>query len=96
MKLAALFAILASPATAQTMCETREVVVARLASKYSETQQFYGLAPIVDGSTILLEAFANTTTGSWTVTITHADGRTCLVAVGNDYTLTLVPSGDPM
>jgi hypothetical protein len=33
----------------------------------------------------MVEVFASTTTGSWTITVTNASGLTCLVASGQAF-----------
>ncbi|WP_435259992.1 hypothetical protein ACSBLW_09635 [Thioclava sp. FR2] len=46
----------------------------------------------------VIEVFASVETGSWTITITMADGMTCLVASGENYedvTEKLPKKGDP-
>jgi hypothetical protein len=70
------------PAQAQTTpCATHEAIVAHLASEFGETRQSIGLA--ADNSVV--EVFASEETGSWTITMTTADGPTCLVAAGQAF-----------
>jgi hypothetical protein len=63
---------------AQQNCGPREVVIERLASAYGETRQSIGLGQ----NNAVIEVFASTDTGTWTITVTSAAGVTCLVASG--------------
>ena len=63
-------------------CGPRDEVVSALAETYSETRHAIGLA---DGAEQVIELFANTETGSWTITMTQAQGVTCLVAAGDQF-----------
>lgn len=62
-------------------CAPRDMVVERLASTYGETRQSIGLG----ADNAVMEVFASTETGSWTITVTTASGLTCLVASGQAY-----------
>lgn len=66
---------------AQQNCAARETVIERLASAYGETRQSIGLAQ----NNTMVEVFASTTTGTWTIAITNAAGLTCLVASGQAF-----------
>jgi len=79
--LSLLFSAVAAPASAAS-CAPNDVVVSRLADQYGESRQSGGLAE--NGA--LMEVFANPETGTWTVTITTADGTTCVIATGHAYT----------
>ena len=75
-------------------CAERSVVLNELASKYKETRRAMGIA----ANAVMMEMFASAATGTWTLTVTTADGTTCLVASGDGYetlTETLPPIGDP-
>lgn len=77
--LACLFAV---PATAQSgQCAPRETVVQRLAEAYGETRQSMGLG----ANNAVVEVFASATSGSWTITVTGANGITCLIAAGQAF-----------
>lgn len=75
--------LLASPVAAQTAanCAPRDVVVDRLAQRYGETRQSMGLG----ANNAVIEVFASDETGSWTITVTSANGITCLVASGQAF-----------
>lgn len=62
-------------------CAARDTVVERLASKYGETRQSMGLG----SNNAMMEVFASAETGSWTITVTMANGMTCLVASGQAF-----------
>ncbi len=62
-------------------CAPRGVVIERLADKYGESRQSVGLG----GQGQLVEVFASTETGTWTITVTLPTGMTCLVASGGSY-----------
>lgn len=66
---------------AQPNCAQRAIVLERLAQKYGETRRGMGLG----ANNGLVEVFASNETGTWTITVTLPDGRTCLVASGNSY-----------
>ncbi|MEN8747746.1 MAG: hypothetical protein ABF316_05005, partial [Marivita sp.] len=48
---------------------------------YGETRQSIGLAQ----NNTMVEVFASSTTGTWTITVTNTAGRTCLVASGQAF-----------
>lgn len=85
--------VLAAPAAAQQHCAPRERVIERLETVYGEARNAYGLTAGGD----LMEFWVNVETRSWTFTVTVTDGRTCLIATGEDFrTMTGAPKkGDP-
>ena len=62
-------------------CAERSLIVERLAEEYGESRQSLGLT----GSGQLLEVFASPETGTWTITVTTANGLACLVAAGEAF-----------
>jgi hypothetical protein len=62
-------------------CADRAAVVQRLTESYGETRQSIGLA----SDRQVVEVFASDETGSWTITVTMANGMTCLVAAGRGF-----------
>lgn len=62
-------------------CAPRDTLVAHLTDKYGETRQSMGLA----GPQTMMELFASPDTGSWTITMTMANGTMCMVASGQGY-----------
>jgi hypothetical protein len=78
----ALACLVSGPAAAQSaQCAPRETVVARLAEAYGETRQSMGLG----AGNAVVEVFASTATGSWTITVTGPGGITCLIAAGQAF-----------
>lgn len=84
----------AAPAAAQQQdCGPRDVVTATLAAKYGESRVAGGL----DDRGPLMEVFASTETGTWTITLTRPNGVTCLIASGQGFealSAPLPPQGD--
>ncbi len=80
---AALLMGLASEVLAQSTrnCGPREMVVGRLAEGYGETRQSMGLG----ANNAVVEVFASSETGTWTITVTTPNGMTCLVASGQAF-----------
>lgn len=78
--LGALFAS-ATLTQAQQNCAPRDLVVERLASAYGETRQSIGIGQ----NNVVIEVFASTDTGTWTITVTNTAGTTCLVASGQAF-----------
>lgn len=62
-------------------CGPRADLVAQLSSQFGETRRGIGLGQ----SDRIVEIFASGATGSWTITVTTPDGRTCLVASGQSW-----------
>jgi hypothetical protein len=62
-------------------CAERSVVLNELASNYNESRRAMGMA----GDAVMMEMFASTDTGTWTIIVTAPDGTTCLIASGNGY-----------
>lgn len=65
-------------------CADRDRVVERLSETYGESRQSIGLAP----NNSVVEMFASTETGTWTITVTNTAGLTCLVASGQSFEAT--------
>ena len=64
-----------------------------MASQYGETARSIGMGP---GNRIV-EVYASDETGTWTITVTSADGMTCLMASGQSFeALTPAPLGEPL
>jgi hypothetical protein len=80
----------AGQAFAQSNCAARSQVVERLASHYGESRRSIGLG----ADNRVMEVFASTETGTWTIVVTHPNGLSCLVASGRAFE-TLSENGDP-
>jgi hypothetical protein len=72
---------LAGPAAANVQCGKRDIVLTQLTEKYGETRRGIGVA----ANNAVMEVFASDSSGSWTITVTMADGTTCLVASGQNF-----------
>ncbi len=68
-------------AAAQNNCANREKVLDRLSKSYGETRQSIGLG----ANNAVVEVFASDETGTWTITVTMPNGRTCLIASGQAF-----------
>ena len=78
---AALFAA-ATPALSQgNVCAKRENIVEQLEQKHGEVRQSVGL----QRNSGVVETFANTETGSWTIIVSMPSGLSCLVAAGEAF-----------
>ena len=62
-------------------CGERSNIVERLNTGYGETRKSLGLA----GNQGIVELYASDATGSWTITVTHPNGLTCLLAAGTSF-----------
>lgn len=77
----------------QAQCGERLAIVETLQARFGETRQSIGLAR----NNGIVEVFASTSTGSWTILFTSANGNTCLVASGQNYENTgapMAPTGE--
>ena len=70
-------------------CADHATVTDRLETKYQESRVGIGL----DGNNRVIELFASEA-GSWTFLVTFPDGRTCLIAAGEDWQSLTVPKGE--
>ncbi len=78
---AALAASQATFAQSSSRCAEREMVLDRLGGKYGETRRSIGMA----ANNSVVEMHASTETGTWTITVTHPNGVTCMVAAGTAF-----------
>lgn len=62
-------------------CAPHGAVVERLAERYGESRQVMALG----SNNSVVEVFASSESGTWTITVTAAGGLTCLVAAGQHY-----------
>ncbi|WP_343080921.1 hypothetical protein [Ostreiculturibacter nitratireducens] len=62
-------------------CSDHASVVGHLAGTYGETRRGIGLS----ADNTVVEVFASTETGTWTITFTTATGHTCLMASGEGF-----------
>lgn len=76
--------ILAMPAHADDGCAARAEMTERLQDLYQETLVAGGLQDGVE-QVSMMEIYASTETGTYTVIVTSAEGLSCIVATGTDY-----------
>lgn len=90
--LAAAFLTLAPAALAQDVvpCGDRDKVTAMLAKRYKEVPRAIGLA----SRSGVMEIYVSKT-GSWTLLMTNPSGRTCMIAVGENWEELKAKSLDP-
>jgi len=62
-------------------CGPHDQIVTHLAAEFGESLQSIGLTT----DNTVLEVFASSETGTWTITVTTAGGPTCLVAAGRAF-----------
>ncbi len=72
-------------AHAQSPCGDHRDLVAYLAERYQERQFAYGTV----GNAAIMEVYVSIT-GTWTVMMTDARGRSCIVAAGDGWETTFV------
>jgi len=75
-------ALSALPAHAQNTCFLRDRAIENLKTSYGEEVEARGLSN--DGK-VMFELLTSED-GSWTLLMTHADGKTCLVGSGQSWT----------
>jgi cation diffusion facilitator CzcD-associated flavoprotein CzcO len=73
----------ATHAQSAPTCADHATVVARLEGQYGEERQAMGLGT----NNTVVEVYASSETGSWTITVTQPGGPTCLVAAGDAFHL---------
>lgn len=66
---------------AQTVCAERARVLEKLETQFGETRTSIGLST----NNRVMEMFASSETGSWTITVTTPNGKTCLLASGRAF-----------
>lgn len=70
------------PAHAQAQCSTRVNLVTQLTEKYGEVSQGVGL----QNASRVIEVWSSKKTGSWTIIASRADGMSCILATGRNWT----------
>lgn len=82
--------LLATSASAANRCVLKDQMYEVLAVRFGEARVTRALA--ADGSAVI-ETWANTRTGTWTLIAIRPDGLACLIVSGEAFLL--VPPGDP-
>ena len=70
-----------SPAYAQANCAPREAIIDRLKTMYGESLAAGGLQSAAQ----MIEVWTAPETGSWTILMTRADGKACVMATGTNW-----------
>ncbi len=83
LRIGLLAMVLATPTAlqAQATCFERDALVANLASKYGETFAGGGL----QNAESIVEVWFSEEKGTWTVLMTRADGKSCIMASGTNW-----------
>lgn len=90
--LATILAVTSVSAARASQCAPRDQVVRLLADQYGEHPQGMGMS----ADNRVMEVFASTATGTWTITVSDPAGTTCLIASGEGYrALAEMPVGEP-
>ena len=87
-----LTALLALPAYAAPECASSQDVYDIMSGNYGESRQSAALSD----RGYLVEVWANTETGTWTIIATSAEGVSCVVDQGAGFEIVEAdPAGDP-
>lgn len=70
----------AAPAQAQSACDERSKIVAKLAERYQEQPRGRGLT----ARELLMELFISPE-GTWTLLVSQPNGVSCLIAAGDGW-----------
>lgn len=91
---ALLLLTLASPSFAQSSnCGPSALIADQLADRYGESVIGAGLT----SNGALVQFYANSETGTWTITGTTAAGHTCVLSAGEDFrSYDLTPRGEAL
>jgi hypothetical protein len=80
----------ASSPIAEVICDDRETMTRKLQQSYGAVRQGRGTR----GPEAILEVWMVPSTGAWTLVQSYATGRTCIVAMGENWELLPQPT-DP-
>ena len=87
--------VLATPGaeaeTSRPACADRTKVIERLAERYGETRQSMGMHQ----NNGVLEVYASSDTGTWTILVTMPNGVACLIAAGQSWEANAIPLTKP-
>ncbi len=72
----------------QRACGARDPIIERLHTKYGETRQSMGL----NHNNGIVEVYASSETGTWTIILTMPTGQSCLIAAGENWDMQPEPS----
>jgi|TARA_Y100000815_G_scaffold275236_1_gene312425 hypothetical protein len=84
-------AVAASP-IAEIICAPRDEMTQKLTRQLGETRVATGIRDIER----IMEVWRSESSGDWTLVMTYADGKSCIVAMGEDWSdLSPRPEKDP-
>ncbi len=72
---------MAPPAHAQIACGPRAEVIERITGRFAETLRSIGMI----GSAAVVETYANSDTGTWTIVQTNPQGLSCMMSAGEGW-----------
>jgi len=83
----------AAPAFAQQQCGAYSGMAQMLAERYGEAVQVEGIA----SNNTIVQWWANTETGTWSITYLRPDGMACFIATGENHVevYETAPRGQP-
>jgi len=96
LRLAAFAALLASPAAAaaspiaEIICAPRDELAQRLTRQFGETRVATGMRDIER----IMEVWTSERTGDWTLVMTYASGKSCIVAMGEHWQMDQPAAGE--
>ncbi len=90
LALASSMALLPSAVSAQTLCGERQSFISHLGKNHHEAPTAIGLT----SSGKVIEVLTSET-GTWTIIVTAPDGRSCLIAAGEDWEVVERMAMDP-
>jgi hypothetical protein len=88
----AIISLSGASAEAQMKCDLRDNAISHLAEKFDEHVVGRGLTR---GGRSMVEILVSES-GSWSALVTDTNGRTCLMATGEDWTEIQLLVGDPV
>jgi len=78
------------------LCFPTNIVFEKLQKEYREQPIAYGRGP--EGSTGVMSLWVNSTTLTWTIIVSHNEGKSCIVGEGRELTIRQIEkpkSNDP-
>lgn len=75
---------------AEILCAPRDEMVMRLERSFGEAPRAMGIRDMDS----VMEIWASDRSGDWTLVLTYASGKSCIVAMGQDWA-DLAPPADP-
>ena len=83
-------AALASPSVVEIFCDDRKTLIEKLERNFGAERQGRGMR----GPGTIIELWTIPSTGEWTLVQSYTDGRSCVVAMGEEWE-PFLPDPDP-